>query len=75
MTPGQTLARLEQQTYDHGIPLPEVDTYIANQLQVPTDYYFAYLLVCGAIEAHQATPPPVGHGYVAPNADQRPRSA
>ncbi len=73
MTPAQTLARLEQQAYDHGIPLPEVDTYIASQLQVPTDYYFAYLLVRGAIEAHQATPPPAGDGQ-AP-ADQRPRSA
>ena len=34
------------------MPPDEADAAIANVLGVPADYYFAYLLVWGAIEAH-----------------------
>jgi len=35
------------------VALDETDTRIAEVLGVPPDYYFAYLLVWGAIEAHR----------------------
>lgn len=46
------LAHIEQKVQSVGVPPDEVDAAIANVLGVPTDYYFAYLLVWGAIEAH-----------------------
>lgn len=49
------LADLEQQAVDEGVPTVDIDRYIADRLQVPLDYYFAYLLVWGAIEARCAT--------------------
>lgn len=50
----QILADLEQVAIVEGVPATDVDRYIADQLQVPLDYYFAYLLVWGAIEGHRA---------------------
>ncbi|WP_052664846.1 hypothetical protein [Nitriliruptor alkaliphilus] len=50
----QILAHLEQAAVGEGVPAADVDRYIADRLQVPLDYYFAYLLVWGAIEAHRA---------------------
>ncbi|WP_052665093.1 hypothetical protein [Nitriliruptor alkaliphilus] len=50
----QILAHLEQVAVGEGVPAADVDRYIADRLQVPLDYYFAYLLVWGAIEAHRA---------------------
>lgn len=46
------LADIEQRVQADGVPPDEVDAAIANVLGVPADYYFAYLLVWGAIEAH-----------------------
>jgi hypothetical protein len=50
----QILAHLEQVAIGEGVPAADVDRYIAEELQVPLDYYFAYLLVWDAIEAHRA---------------------
>jgi hypothetical protein len=49
----RVLADIEQQVHAAGIPLEDVDAAIADVLGVPADYYFAYLLVWGAIEAHR----------------------
>lgn len=46
------LAHIEQKVQSVGVPPDEVDAAIATVLGVPADYYFAYLLVWGAIEAH-----------------------
>ena len=46
------LAAIEQSVQSIGVPPDEVDAAIADVLGVPVDYYFAYLLVWGAIEAH-----------------------
>ena len=48
----RVLADIEQRVQADGVPPDEVDAAIANVLGVPADYYFAYLLVWGAIEAH-----------------------
>jgi hypothetical protein len=50
----QILAHLEQQAIGAGVPTADIDRYIADQLKIPLDYYFAYLLAWGAIEAHRA---------------------
>ncbi len=50
----QILADLEQDARGAGVPTADIDRYIADQLKIPLDYYFAYLLVWGAIEAHRA---------------------
>ena len=47
------LADIEQRVLADGVPIDEVDPAIADILGVPADYYFAYLLVWGAIEAHR----------------------
>lgn len=46
------LADIEQRVLAEGVTIDEVDAAIAGVLGVPADYYFAYLLVWGAIEAH-----------------------
>lgn len=54
------LADIEQVVRASGAALDEADARIAEVLGVPTDYYHAYLLVWGAIEAHaqaRAGPP------------------
>ena len=47
------LADIEQQALCAGVPPEDVDAAIADVLGVPADYYFAYLLVWGAIEARR----------------------
>ena len=47
------LADIEQQVQESGVAPDDVDAAIADVLGVPADYYFAYLLVWGAIEAHR----------------------
>lgn len=55
MTPthDDVLAEIERQVRTEGTSLDEVDCRIADELGVPHDYYFAYLLVWGAIEAYR----------------------
>jgi hypothetical protein len=66
MTPTHrhTLAALEQQIHSDGVALCDVDTRIAEVLDVPPGYYFAYLLVVGAIEARGAAHAPDGAGPI-----------
>ena len=47
------LADIERRVRTNGASLDEVDCRIADELGVPGDYYFAYLLVWGAIEAYR----------------------
>ena len=56
------LADIEQKVQADGVPLDEVDAAIADVLGVPADYYFAYLLVWGAIEAYTHLVPTKGDG-------------
>jgi hypothetical protein len=48
------------------VPTAGIDRYIAEQLQIPLDYYFAYLLVWGAIEAHRVAS---GHAHLLAGAE------
>lgn len=54
----QILADLEDQLRSDGVGLADIDARIAQALEVPPDYYFAYLLVWGALEARRAAHDP-----------------
>lgn len=62
----QVLVGIEQTVQSVSVPPDEIDAAIAEALGVPADYYFAYLLVWGAIEAygrsHEAAPWDSLHG-------------
>lgn len=47
------LADIERRVRTDDPSPDEVDRRIADELGVPLDYYFAYLLVWGAIEAYR----------------------
>ena len=47
------LADIEHEVLGNGVAPEDADAAIAEVLGVPADYYFAYLLVWGAIEAHR----------------------
>ena len=49
------LACVEEKVATSGAGMDEIDARIAAELDVPVDYYFAYLLVWGAIERYRAT--------------------
>jgi hypothetical protein len=49
----QILADIERDVSSAGATADDIDTRIAAVLDVPADYYFAYLLVWGAIEAYR----------------------
>lgn len=49
------LACIEENVTTGGAGMDEIDARIAAELGVPTDYYFAYLLVWAAIERYRAT--------------------
>ncbi len=70
-----TIAALEQQVHRDGVALENVDTRIAEILNVPPDYYFAYLLVAGAIEARGAATAPDGAGPILPMSALDPAAA
>ena len=55
MTPRheQTLTDLERRAMASGVPVEEIDAYIADELRVPLDHYVAYQLVWGAIESYR----------------------
>ena len=49
------VACIEDKVATSGSSMDQIDARIAAELGVPTDYYFAYLLVWGAIERYRAT--------------------
>ena len=49
----EVLADIERRVRTDGASLDEIDHRIADELGVPADYYFAYLLVWGAIESYR----------------------
>jgi hypothetical protein len=49
------LACIEENVATSGASMDQVDERIAAELGVPVDYYFAYLLVWGAIERYRTT--------------------
>lgn len=58
----QLLAELERQAQADGAGLDEIDARVADALEVPRSYYFAYLLVRNAVEARcQALEPRGAH--------------
>jgi hypothetical protein len=58
----RVLADLEEQIRTAGGAVEDIDERIARALKVPPDYYFAYLLVSGAIEARGTAASPAGAG-------------
>ena len=67
----EILADLERRVSSGGASIDEIDSRIAEELGVPGDYYFAYLLVWGAIEAygesHDLTQPGFLAGGIPPD--------
>jgi hypothetical protein len=58
----EVLADLESQIVAAGTAMDQVDARIAAALGVPADYYFAYLLVGGALEEFRRDGPAVPPG-------------
>lgn len=53
LRPDEVLADIERRVCTDGASLDEIDSRIADELGVPADYYFAYLLVWGAVESYR----------------------